>query len=415
MDRVGEHDDEHVGRGGRLLLRRPAAARRAAPTRLKVRSMVGLLPLCASTVVRRARCVEQLPAAHASASRAFIERAPGADRQHRTARREPGHRRPAPARAPRRGQAAPRARAHARRERVPEPLRHPLRSRASTATTPTSSASAAQEYRVDYLPGGVDHAACSAATRTGAGRSGCRSTSLHHPRAAAALRVLRRRLHGRVPDRLGAADDPVRGGRRRSRARLARDLPARRARAPPGATAAPRSSRTIRTGATCILFYEYFHGDNGAGIGASHQTGWTGLVAPLIQIFGSLDAATYLERGTQALARQAPAPRNSVTALASPRYPSLYQINTRLGSPSSARTLGPPGDARRFPGRRARPARRGRVRLGLAAWACGRRARPVARFPRTQPDWQARVPGALARPSRPPTCAARRSPFGSTW
>ncbi len=29
-------------------------------------------------------------------------------------------------------------------------------------------------------------------------------------------------------------------------------------------------------------FYEYFHGDNGAGLGASHQTGWTGLVADLI-------------------------------------------------------------------------------------------------------------------------------------
>jgi hypothetical protein len=32
-----------------------------------------------------------------------------------------------------------------------------------------------------------------------------------------------------------------------------------------------------------IPFYEYFHGDNGAGLGASHQTGWTGLVAKLIQ------------------------------------------------------------------------------------------------------------------------------------
>jgi hypothetical protein len=39
-----------------------------------------------------------------------------------------------------------------------------------------------------------------------------------------------------------------------------------------------------------LLFYEYFHGDNGAGIGASHQTGWSGLVATLIQIFGTLDA-----------------------------------------------------------------------------------------------------------------------------
>ncbi len=35
-----------------------------------------------------------------------------------------------------------------------------------------------------------------------------------------------------------------------------------------------------------VLFYEYFHGDNGAGIGASHQTGWTGLVAKLIQQVG---------------------------------------------------------------------------------------------------------------------------------
>jgi hypothetical protein len=35
-----------------------------------------------------------------------------------------------------------------------------------------------------------------------------------------------------------------------------------------------------------ILFHEYFHGDNGAGIGASHQTGWTGLVAKLLQQSG---------------------------------------------------------------------------------------------------------------------------------
>ena len=44
-----------------------------------------------------------------------------------------------------------------------------------------------------------------------------------------------------------------------------------------------------------ILFHEYFHGDNGAGLGASHQTGWTGLVAPLLDIFGRLDAKTLLE------------------------------------------------------------------------------------------------------------------------
>ena len=49
-----------------------------------------------------------------------------------------------------------------------------------------------------------------------------------------------------------------------------------------------------------ILFYEYFHGDNGAGLGASHQTGWTGLVAKLIQLFGMLDANTLLEAGKAA-------------------------------------------------------------------------------------------------------------------
>lgn len=46
-----------------------------------------------------------------------------------------------------------------------------------------------------------------------------------------------------------------------------------------------------------ILFYEYFHGDNGAGLGASHQTGWTGLVAKLIELFGRLDSVKYLKAG----------------------------------------------------------------------------------------------------------------------
>jgi hypothetical protein len=45
-----------------------------------------------------------------------------------------------------------------------------------------------------------------------------------------------------------------------------------------------------------LLFYEYFHGDNGAGLGASHQTGWTGFIAKQIQFFGLLDP-TFLARG----------------------------------------------------------------------------------------------------------------------
>ena len=46
-----------------------------------------------------------------------------------------------------------------------------------------------------------------------------------------------------------------------------------------------------------VLFYEYFHGDNGAGLGASHQTGWTGLVAKTIQLYGVLDPKRVLEGG----------------------------------------------------------------------------------------------------------------------
>jgi len=44
-----------------------------------------------------------------------------------------------------------------------------------------------------------------------------------------------------------------------------------------------------------ILFYEYFHGDNGAGLGASHQTGWTGIIALLLDLFGRFDAKRILE------------------------------------------------------------------------------------------------------------------------
>jgi hypothetical protein len=48
-----------------------------------------------------------------------------------------------------------------------------------------------------------------------------------------------------------------------------------------------------------ISFFEYFHGDNGTGIGASHQTGWTGLIARVIQLQGTLSPDVVLTRGAQ--------------------------------------------------------------------------------------------------------------------
>ena len=53
-----------------------------------------------------------------------------------------------------------------------------------------------------------------------------------------------------------------------------------------------------------LLFYEYFHGDNGAGIGASHQTGWTGIVATLIELFGKLDAEAFSKLAGSLWARE---------------------------------------------------------------------------------------------------------------
>ena len=46
-----------------------------------------------------------------------------------------------------------------------------------------------------------------------------------------------------------------------------------------------------------ILFYEYFQGDNGAGLGASHQTGWTSIVSKMIELFGRIDGEQLLEAG----------------------------------------------------------------------------------------------------------------------
>ena len=46
-----------------------------------------------------------------------------------------------------------------------------------------------------------------------------------------------------------------------------------------------------------LLFYEYFHGEDGSGLGASHQTGWTGALAALLTVFGSLEQEKLTELG----------------------------------------------------------------------------------------------------------------------
>jgi hypothetical protein len=46
-----------------------------------------------------------------------------------------------------------------------------------------------------------------------------------------------------------------------------------------------------------VLFYEYFHGETGAGLGANHQTGWTGTIARLLQMFAGTEGGTVLDKG----------------------------------------------------------------------------------------------------------------------
>jgi hypothetical protein len=57
-----------------------------------------------------------------------------------------------------------------------------------------------------------------------------------------------------------------------------------------------------------VLFYEYFHGDNGAGLGASHQTGWTGLVARSLHLFATSTPQQCLELGKLAAFTETPVP-----------------------------------------------------------------------------------------------------------
>ena len=62
-----------------------------------------------------------------------------------------------------------------------------------------------------------------------------------------------------------------------------------------------------------ILFYEYFHGDNGAGLGASHQTGWTGLIARALHLFATTSAEQIVASGKRAVVMSEEQPRETGT------------------------------------------------------------------------------------------------------
>ena len=121
-----------------------------------------------------------------------------------------------------------------------------------------------------------------------------------------------------------------------------------------------------------VLFYEYFHGDNGAGLGASHQTGWTGLVAPLIQLFGHLDAA------------------QTCSSEEDRRWPGRTAGSPGRRSPTSRRSARPEGCTREAAGEPARPRD---LHVGVAGRAVGRAGAPVTLADVPADEWDA-VAGA---------------------
>src|SRR5262249_13312986 len=75
----------------------------------------------------------------------------------------------------------------------------------------------------------------------------------------------------------------------------------------------------------CLLFHEYFHGDNGAGLGASHQTGWTGMIARSLHLFATVSPQDILAAGKKAYAETtAKKPRRAT------RSPSKRPTDKRL-------------------------------------------------------------------------------------
>ena len=117
-------------------------------------------------------------------------------------------------------------------------------------------------------------------------RAGLVSGELPHDRIAAALQSLFWGPDaGGVPHRFGREEESGGGGVPCCRAGY-RICSCATGMAGGRYSVAPRNSRRDPYFRDHILFYEYFHGDNGAGIGASHQTGWTALVAKLLQQSG---------------------------------------------------------------------------------------------------------------------------------
>ena len=261
-------------------------------TRLKVRSMVGLLPLCATTIVEK-RQRERVPMAMAAISERLRRIPELRDTMHPTG---PGHF----------GVGERGILALVNPERLRRILTKMLDENEFLSPYGIRSLSkfheqhpyvfnvGGQEYRVDYLP---------AESNTGmfGGNSNWRGP-IWMPVNALLIRAL-------LSFYLYYGDNfkiecPTGSGNLMNLFEVAREISNRLTkifvRDEAGRRPVYGGTEKFQTDPhwkDFILFYEYFHGDNGAGLGASHQTGWTGLVSKMIELFGRIDGEQLLAGG----------------------------------------------------------------------------------------------------------------------
>ena len=289
MDRIGDNQDELWDEADGFfydVLRLPDGSAQ----RLKVRSMVGLLPLCATTVID-AEVADRFPRLRERMER-FLRLHPALQTT-----------------------IAPVGRPGVQGRRLLGALNEPKLRRVLAylldedeffspygvralsryhADRPYVLQAAGQEHRVDYQPAESESALFG-------GNSNWRGP-VWFPMNILLIRALLQ-LYSYYGDAL-TVDCPTGSGQSLTLFQVARELSGRLTaiflRDATGRRPVYGGTERFQTDPhwrDLILFYEYFHGDNGAGLGASHQTGWTGLVARLIQMSGALTPRAVRERG----------------------------------------------------------------------------------------------------------------------
>jgi hypothetical protein len=295
MDRIGEHHDEMWDEADGFfydVLRLPDGT----ATRLKVRSMVGLLPLCASTIFEADTLARHPRLAELIAL--YRERHP--EVVAKVAPTEAGYI----------GQGGRRLLSPLSKQRLERVLGYLLDE--DEFLSPYGIRSLSRFHRDHpfvFHAGGRAHSVSYLPAESNTGMFGGNSNwrgPIWMPVNALIVRGLLQ-LYQFYGDEF-TVECPTGSGRRMTLFEVAREISSRLAslftkdaagrRPVYGGTAKFRDDPHWRD---LVLFYEYFHADNGAGLGASHQTGWTGVIARLLDLFGRVDAADALRTPKQAL------------------------------------------------------------------------------------------------------------------